>query len=544
MTVLTILVAAAVNAAAPADDVYCGAHCLYVAAKVFEAFTGDYAAFEKKIEPPQANGYSLANLAAAARTLGLEATPVHTSVDRLAQRRRNGETFACIALLNRAHYVLLFDAEEPLVAISDPPDVSKVPRVVFETQWAGDALLVSREPLLPEERIRLPFALPRFLFEVRWLLLLVVLAVVGGIIAYRYKAATVAASLALAVSTMFVGGCGRTTATPAAVTLSEPTGPLLRIDPEEIDLGPRHISKEPFSLPVKLTNIGDAKLTIAAVGVGCGCLKAAVDRSELIPGESSTLTLKLRQNGTTGLKKSVVVQLSSDDRRRPHQRLTVHWTPIDWIYPTEPIKDLGVIPAGRRHERQIVFAVAPEGTAADWSLSLENARSSRAIALGSIEKRADGFFGVPLTLSSDGAVDEVQEYRVQLKAAANLPNVGPTTVYPSTLVRWSWARTVSASPTRVFVGSVPPGKETEAKVIVAASDGRAIETSLRGGDPKIVRIQTEPSKEAKAVRVATFVVVAPTVPGPFQTEVTVATDHPEASEIVVPVGGYVDANLQ
>lgn len=133
------------------DSLNCGAHCLYVAAMVFDCQPeGGLAGVEKILGPPSANGYTFERLSSAARSLGLETRCVATSVRHL--KAREGR-FACIAHLNGDHFVLVGDISDGTVNVIDSPHRVELPKATFLAQWNGAALLVSNSPLQAEEEV-------------------------------------------------------------------------------------------------------------------------------------------------------------------------------------------------------------------------------------------------------------------------------------------------------------------------------------------------------------------------------------------------------
>jgi ABC-type bacteriocin/lantibiotic exporter with double-glycine peptidase domain len=131
----------------------CGAHCLYVALLALDIEIDSLDALEDDLGPPPARGYSLGQLAQAARAHGVDALGVSTSLDRLASR---GGRFAVIAHWGDEHFVNVGGIGANGVTFADGAVVRTIPPTTFNTQWDGNALLLSRDPLLPEEQIVVP----------------------------------------------------------------------------------------------------------------------------------------------------------------------------------------------------------------------------------------------------------------------------------------------------------------------------------------------------------------------------------------------------
>ena len=151
---LLILMAAATQTPKRAPDLRCGSYCLYVSLKALDLPVESFAALEKKLGQPSPAGYNLGQLDEAARSYGAHTLGVQTNAENL--RRRPGR-FACIALIDKHHFVNLADIDAAQAYVIDPPKEYPVPLDTLRTRWDGTALLISAEPLLAEEDLPRPF---------------------------------------------------------------------------------------------------------------------------------------------------------------------------------------------------------------------------------------------------------------------------------------------------------------------------------------------------------------------------------------------------
>lgn len=131
------------------DDL-CGAYTLYVALRSLDCPLDTFDGFEKSLGPPPRGGYSLAELAEAAHKLKFQTLGVRTSLESLASRQGR---FACIAHMNKDHFVLIAQIDETRLEIIDPPRKYSVNRDVWNKVWQGDAMLISASPLLSENDV-------------------------------------------------------------------------------------------------------------------------------------------------------------------------------------------------------------------------------------------------------------------------------------------------------------------------------------------------------------------------------------------------------
>ena len=156
---VTLLAAATLLQTADAPpDLRCGSYCLYISLKALDLPLASLAELEAKLGQPSAAGYSMGQLAEIAQSFGAETLGVETNFDNL--RRRPGR-FACIALVDKHHFVNIAVVDATHAHIIDPPRDYDLPLDTLRSQWDGKALLVSREPLLAEED--LPQPTPRWL---------------------------------------------------------------------------------------------------------------------------------------------------------------------------------------------------------------------------------------------------------------------------------------------------------------------------------------------------------------------------------------------
>lgn len=134
---------------APADDkrlidLRCGAYCLYIALAGLERWNGAFAELEKELGQPTLLGYSMGQLQSFADNHSTHTLAVETNIAQLRGRPR---PFACIALLNDNHFVLVYEIDERQVYIIDPPRQYELPLDSFRANWTGKVLLLSTVPM-------------------------------------------------------------------------------------------------------------------------------------------------------------------------------------------------------------------------------------------------------------------------------------------------------------------------------------------------------------------------------------------------------------
>ena len=136
----------------------CGFYCVGVALHSFGFEDADAASLRGKLGEPGTRGYSLADLDRVAGEFGARTLTVVTTLDGLKARSAAGERFAAVARVDGNRFVLVSGfTRDGRVHVIDPPGSYDQPPETFAARWDGNALLVSRDPLTPEEELPGPF---------------------------------------------------------------------------------------------------------------------------------------------------------------------------------------------------------------------------------------------------------------------------------------------------------------------------------------------------------------------------------------------------
>jgi ABC-type bacteriocin/lantibiotic exporter with double-glycine peptidase domain len=132
-------------------QLHCGAYCLYLGLKALDVPIKNYKELEDKLGQPSPLGYSMEQLAEAARGFGAHALGVETSLGNLRLRPNR---CVCIALLKEGHFVNLYDITDDRVYLVDSPETRQVGLDGFRAIWTGKALLISDRPIPDESSLR------------------------------------------------------------------------------------------------------------------------------------------------------------------------------------------------------------------------------------------------------------------------------------------------------------------------------------------------------------------------------------------------------
>ena len=144
----------------------CGCRCLYIAMSAL--LENPQLSLSNLIEDlkPDNDGTSIGQLEQVAVRVGLNTLAVETSLEALQSRRR---PFVAIAHLNHNHFVVISGIDNEGVTTIDPPAVRAVSKSAFESEWSGNVLLLSTQPLEPEKTVSRRIGRTSFLVTSGWM---------------------------------------------------------------------------------------------------------------------------------------------------------------------------------------------------------------------------------------------------------------------------------------------------------------------------------------------------------------------------------------
>lgn len=155
MLVLSLLCLSAQPKAVDNDhsspNLRCGAFCLYLSLRSLDFEIKKYEEVETKLGQPGRLGYSMEELAKVAKSYGASVQGVDSNLDNLMQRTGR---FACVALLDRAHFVNVYDVHDGRVYVVDPPSQREIPVDAFRQIWTGKALIISDRSMPSEPDVQ------------------------------------------------------------------------------------------------------------------------------------------------------------------------------------------------------------------------------------------------------------------------------------------------------------------------------------------------------------------------------------------------------
>ncbi len=486
----------------------CGSHCLYVGLKSLDVSVRSFEEFEKIIGQPGKHGYSMDDLSSAAQKLGAHALGVETTLDNLTYRKGR---FACIALLERGHFVNVYDVDrdKKRVWIIDPPEKREMQADAFQAIWTKKALLISDKPLESEESIRPPLNLAL----IGGVVVGVICVVLVGLKLLRARAV---ASVVLLL--VFVAGCQPKSNPPAA------SGgvPRIVVESEVIDLaGDAVDGGTRLDATARISNEGTAPLRILAVKTSCGCTVVRTP-APIAPGASDTLHVHVSAGYDSGPRASRIA-VQTNDPQRPTVELSVRWLVGGSLQLDPGSLDLGRLRPGRKVSESVRASLAPKR--ADARLKVSGVPESL-----DVRWHADHDRGTDreLLVESNGKQDPGVYH-------ATLEISDETGKLLSTLrIKWEVAAPLSAIPPAWFAGGVKPGQTLRRRFLIQSEEGDFSIREASVADYRAEAVEFDRGARRASRQAVELEVRAPERPGIVRFTLKVETDIEGAEKLVVP----------
>lgn len=282
------------------------------------------------------------------------------------------------------------------------------------------------------------------------------------------------------------------------------------------------------STKYKVTNTGNAVLSITNVRAACGCTSTVTGSWSIKPGESTEIAANFNPKGQKGLvRKSITVD--SNDPKTPVTTLTFE---ADVVTPIQASKD------------NLFFDNVPRGGSVSDRVTLTSfngqpVKIDKAEALGApylhLDMKPEGN-NVVLEMTLDGRqVPKDQSDGVEVvtlkTASAEMPVLRIN-------VQWQIKPAVLAVPATVAWAESPQGAEQRMKLVLKQAEGKPFKVTNASSTNPLVKV--EGVGQAAAPQQELWVVLAAGArPGRYAERVTIFTDSAESPEIGLPVYALV-----
>lgn len=351
--------------------------------------------------------------------------------------------------------------------------------------------------------------------------------------------------LYILVISLNTSGCGQRTHTSTySNNLENDFGGRLLVEPGTHRLG-RVLGGIDKSIKVetKLTNIGNKSLYIGDLEASCDCTSANLSKKILKPGESSILVANIKV-GESQEPRSTRITVRSSDPDRPRTQVVVEWQTNNLLTTREPSFSFLDLPEGEsktaeipilsRHMSvcrncEIELEFDPKVFQCVWILNNElvgqNHDSDRLIS----GECLIGRIRLQLTPDQNG---ENQFYR-NIRVSLNCQD-GPKArlLIP---VRWSFVKSVSWTPTRIFLGNRTQGELVEKEIFIKNSINGLIRILSITCSDSSVQIESELPGDPIPHGFISFKFAIPPKPGLWAETLILKTDKESSNEIRIPI---------
>jgi len=144
---------------------------------------------------------------------------------------------------------------------------------------------------------------------------------------------------------------------PPPPAASTPTGiPRITFDTTAHDFG-SIVDTQEYRTVFRFTNTGTGKLVISAVKAGCGCTVPTLSKSEVLPGESSTIDVVFNPSGKVGLQRKTISVISN---AQPNNltTLAIQGSIRPLVRVDKLFLEFGVVQLGQQHKRRVSVSYA------------------------------------------------------------------------------------------------------------------------------------------------------------------------------------------
>ena len=274
----------------------------------------------------------------------------------------------------------------------------------------------------------------------------------------------------------------------------------------------------------KVTNAGNAPLTILSTAPSCGCTSTVLGKDKLAAGESTELEVTFNTAGQSGLTQKTV-QVVSDDPVEPSQTLTFEaLVQPTIIAPQEQVVFMDVQPKDRRG------ATVELASGTDAPLELSSVKLSTAPWLGVTTRELGSTVKVDLILSGRALPKD----RLSGLDTVTLNVANPKPAVITLTVRWEKRAPVVVNPTQV-AWAEPAGQDLHTSVVLEQREHKPFRILAARTSNPLVEVQGW-SHKAAATQKLEVTLSGRTPPGNYHEMVVLTLDTPGHPELPIRVG--------
>jgi len=299
--------------------------------------------------------------------------------------------------------------------------------------------------------------------------------------------------------------------------------PKIAFDATHFDFGRISPDKKVSHL-YKVTNAGNAILSITNVRPACGCTSTVTGQWSVKPGESTDIEATFDPRGQRGIvRKSIVVV--SNDPKAPETTLTFD---AEVVQPIQPSKD------------NVFFDNVDRGGAAADSIRFVSTDGNPVKLTGA---EAPGAPYLHLATRSEGK-DAVLDLKLAGQEIPKGQDMGIEVVTVRTAnpqlpvfrvnVQWQVKPSITVEPAAIAWSEAKAGKELRMELTLAQAQGKAFRVTNASSTNPILTVEGVGAASAAKQKLV-IVFSAKARPGRYSEKATILTDDPQRPNIEIPV---------
>jgi hypothetical protein len=271
----------------------------------------------------------------------------------------------------------------------------------------------------------------------------------------------------------------------------------------------------------RVTNTGNAYLSITQVRPSCGCTATVLGKWSMAPGESTELEAVFDPKGLKGgVRKSI--EVVCNDPKTPTLSLTLEAEVVQEIMPSVESVYFHLVPKSGTTRSTVRYA---SGSGEPVQIVDAKAPGAPFLAFGYRQEGKD----VVLEVTFDGRKVPAGHYRGVEQATVRFTN--PRLGQLPLNVQWELKPAIQASPVEL-VFQETPGRELRQKLALKQAEGHAFRVT--GTRCSLGGVRVEGAGGAKAAaQELTVVLPASLKAGRYSEILTVSTDDPDQPELTI-----------
>jgi hypothetical protein len=279
-----------------------------------------------------------------------------------------------------------------------------------------------------------------------------------------------------------------------------------------------------------VVNRGEKPLTIGPLELGCACLDGDASMRELPPGETASISVRVRVERAG--EKSTWVAVHSSDEQRPRVRLDVAWRGVAPLEFEPTSVDFGnVLPNSETVRTVRLLRRTNLGADATSRIIGWNCAPGADLAVAGGDDGVADVFTVRLR-TDDELGDGKRMLLARVEGGGNTELELP--------VRWTVRDLIAVHPTRLSLGFGSAGQEQETMLLVTGVGPAPLEVTAATFCERLAWADATLKESTSFVTQVLVRARLPETPGEHLGELVIECASPEPRTLRVPVSAYVN----